>query len=229
MKINPLGDIFNFQQNSQPINFEDYFLSGRCAFVYGAGSAGEDVVQLLISQNIQIKNIIDFSTQKKKYLGIDIINPNDNLISFIDRKLITVFIGIFNSSVNIIRLRQRLYEIGYTQIVDFTELHALFPDILGTRFWLTNRSFYSNHTYDIFSTYDLWSDNKSKFIYHQILNFRLTGTPIDTISEGQYFPLDLSACKLPLSIIDCGAFTGDTIREIVSLGLPIAKLAAFEP
>ena len=229
MKINPLSDVFSRPQISKPISFEDFFECGRCAFVYGAGSAGEDVVKLLVSKSIRISNIIDFKIAKKKILGIDIINPDDSSISFIDRKLITVFIGIFNSSVNIISLRESLYEIGYTQIVDFTELHSWFPDILGTRYWLTDRSFYSNYTSDIISTYDLWSDNKSKFIYHELINFRLTGRPIDTISEGQYFPLDLSACKLPLSIIDCGAFTGDTIREICKLGLPLAKLAAFEP
>ncbi len=45
----------------------------------------------------------------------------------------------------------------------------------------------------------------------------------------QYFPTDLPVWKSPLRLMDCGAYDGVTLREILALGIPNEAVAAYEP
>ena len=73
---------------------------------------------------------------------------------------------------------------------------------------------------------------KSKSIYNSIIEFRLTrdySKLLEPEINKQYFPDDIPAWSYPLNLIDCGAFDGDTIREIVRNNISFKKIVAFEP
>jgi FkbM family methyltransferase len=48
-------------------------------------------------------------------------------------------------------------------------------------------------------------------------------------SEDQYRPGDLPAWQNPIRFIDCGAFTGDTLRDLQDNGYCFEAVVAFEP
>jgi FkbM family methyltransferase len=103
---------------------------------------------------------------------------------------------------------------------------------LGDRYWLTERAFYSTVQNECEAAYELLSDQTSRNLFVAILRLRLLGdcsTLPKPQTENQYFPLDLPAYEQPLRFIDCGAYQGDCIEQILSRNLELEAVAAFEP
>lgn len=64
------------------------------------------------------------------------------------------------------------------------------------------------------------SDDRSRLIYESMINFRCTHNPKYTYKKGimdkvQYFDKDLIKLGSREVFVDCGAFTGDTIKEFL--------------
>jgi FkbM family methyltransferase len=59
----------------------------------------------------------------------------------------------------------------------------------------------------------------------------LASLPNLELLESQYMPSDLPwvSTGSPISIIDCGAFTGDTVRTFINKGVVFENYFAFEP
>ena len=143
-----------------------------------------------------------------------------------------MLIGIFNRSVDMAALEKKLRDWGWTSVIDFLELHALWPELLHDRFWLTRRDFYQGHLEELTRTDALWADEASRKLYRQIVHFRFTGDRRDLPApdfKSQYFPPDIPGWKTPLRLIDCGAFDGDTVRQVLERGLSVEAIVALEP
>lgn len=74
--------------------------------------------------------------------------------------------------------------------------------------------------------------NAPAIIYADINSLRQSGNygllPQPDL-EHQYFPVDMPPWKTPLRFIDCGAFNGDTLDQLMKTGLAVSAVAAFEP
>ena len=88
------------------------------------------------------------------------------------------------------------------------------------------------HPDEIKEVFSLWSDEYSKREYLAQLRFRMLmdykglSSPVTT---KQYFPEELYSILPGEVFIDCGAFDGDTIRELLNHQNDIGKIIAFEP
>jgi len=199
--------------------------------IYGTGLVAQDVWRVLTSKGIPISCFIDYRTRENPFLAGVPISPPDSP-SIKERAQTFIILAIHNREVNMPPLISRLKGLGYTQFITMIDLYDHFADELGRRYWLTERTFYTDYEQEIESTANMFSDQTSRDLFESILHFRITGE-YDLLPEPdithQYFPSDLPPWKKPLRLIDCGAFDGDTIKSILSLHIPIEALAAYEP
>jgi FkbM family methyltransferase len=143
-----------------------------------------------------------------------------------------IVIAIFNLSSQIPPIITELQSLGYSRIQTFLEFHDEFSAELGDRYWLTSRGFYAGIKPTIEAAYALMSDELSRHTFSSILEGRLKHQErlFPKPSSGlQYFSSDLPKWANPVRFVDCGAFDGDTIRQLAATGLPVEAIVTFEP
>lgn len=208
----------------------NHILGGK-SIIYGAGNCGRDVLTLMNTLNVQVICFLD-KTPKEMYIkGIPVFRPGDEKITPKERKEDVVIIGIFNAYDEIPPIINMLKSIGYINFISFLDLHSVFPDELGDRYWLTNTKVYSSFDF-INDVGSIWYDQQSRDIYNSILKFRFTGDynilPIPELGT-QYFSSTVPKWSNTMSFIDCGAFNGDTIKQLSKTEYTIESIVAFEP
>jgi FkbM family methyltransferase len=213
------------------IDLKEVLKSSNSVILYGAGNVGKDVLELLTNNG---HNVLCFLDKKDLPIssinGIPIIKPDKNNIkNILD---IPVILTFFNAYVDVPTIISLLTDLGFKKIYSFLDLHHIYSEKLGRRFWLTSADYYIDKDSQINDAKKLWKDGKSKLIYNSIIEFRLT-RDYSKLSEPeinkQYFPDDIPAWNYPLNLLDCGAFDGDTIRQIVKNNISFEKIVAFEP
>lgn len=212
-------------------------VGGGDVAVYGAGSVASDLINALRKQNIFPSFIIDAKSTLSTLADLPIFNPRDSRFTKLKKEDVLIFMGIFNRSVDLSKLREEIAEIGWSNTVDFVDIHAEIPELLGDRYWLTDRKFYKLHQNKIQQAENLWADQTSRRLYIDTLKFRVTGDDTGIRFPDlcdQYFPKDIGLLqefiKLnPLRFIDCGACIGDTFRYIRKQNYLVDRACFFEP
>lgn len=199
-------------------------------YIYGTGSFANDIFEVLINNSIEIQGFIDHSARQKVFKGFEVFQPD--YLPLEARKSSTVVIGIHNPEARTGEIIDRLFSMEYGQIITPIELYDSFGKELGDRYWLTSRSFYEGFVKEIETARNLLSDRFSRDLFQSILHFRLSGNyhqlPAPQL-QVQYLPPDLPTWKLPMRLMDCGAFTGDTLESMLAKGILIEAYAAYEP
>lgn len=96
-----------------------------------------------------------------------------------------------------------------------------------------NKKYFAEHSADIELINDFLEDDYSKEIYAKIWRYRMTHKikyQPDYNKKNQYFPRDIITIRNNEVFIDCGAYTGDTIKMFKEYsGGQYRKIIAFEP
>ena len=224
-----IGSAFEAYRNAPPRRLSpDAFRRGPVV-IYGAGHAGRDVRRLLEERGSSVIGFLDRRAQAGTALdGLPVWSP-DGDVHWPGESI--AVIAIFNPGVEVEPIRQKLTSFGFAHVHAFLDLHSAFPRELGDRYWLTDRDRYLDWEAEATLQADGWADEQSRHIYAALLRFRLSHdyAELPARSEGvQYFPEVPGRSQRPLRFIDCGAFDGDTLREISNMGGAQA-VAAFEP
>jgi FkbM family methyltransferase len=209
------------------------YLEGAPVLIYGAGNVGKELFSLLTRQGVPVTGFLDRAAQPgAAWHGVPIRTPDDTSIPAAERQAVHVVMGIFNAYVEIPPIVRRLHQLGYGRVTSFLDLHDRFAAELGDRFWLTARSRYAGLEPIIGAAYELWADEGSRALYEAILRFRFTQAyeALPAPEQGQqYFPQALPPWRSPVRFVDCGAYDGDTLAQLLATGLPLEAIAAFEP
>lgn len=197
--------------------------------IYGAGNVGKDLYTILSKHGIPVSFFIDQHAYPGAYWhGIPILSPE--ALDIDQRPRYQILIAVFNRDANSSIIIENLHALGYQHIVSFLDVHAEFAEELGSRFWLTSRTFYKSHLPLCENCDALWADKTSRDLFHAVLHYRLTGDcsllPSPDLTH-QYFPLDIPRWKTPLRFVDCGAFDGDTVVQALDY-TKVEALIAFE-
>ena len=94
-----------------------------------------------------------------------------------------------------------------------------------------DRDFYNANYGDILTVYDSLSDETSKNIYAAVLNYRISGKMqylLGGYSEKEEMYSLLNRRKV-LTVVDAGAYNGDTAKETMEFFCGIEKIYAIEP
>jgi FkbM family methyltransferase len=202
-------------------------------FIYGTGTVGQDIYRVFAGKNIHVTGFMDHRPRETSFVNdVQVYQPHDEKITSAMRKQAVIILAIHNREVYIPAIIDNLKGLGYNNFVSMIDLYDFFSQDLGTRYWLTKRDFYSKFESEIDAVYDLLADETSREVFSATLRFRMTGDftllPIPD-REHQYCPPDLPVWKSPLRLIDCGAYDGDAIRDLIKSGYTINALAAIEP
>lgn len=206
---------------------------GEKVFIYGAGICGKDVLRLLQEEGIKVCGFLDSNLAPGTLVGgVVVRHPADEAFSSKLRSSCCVIVAIFNTYVDPAGLVESLKSYGYSHIITFVEFFRYFPAQLGDRFWLTKTDCYLGHEAELVKAGELLQDEESRRLYLTLLAYRMTGEherlPAPS-TETQYFDSSLPRWKEPISFIDCGSYTGETICDLYQHYSMVYTIVAFEP
>jgi FkbM family methyltransferase len=203
------------------------------AVVYGAGNTGALVLRLLRGRGIPIRCFIDRRGGPGAELGgVPVYAPGTEPLDPVARRNAVAFVGVFNRDADVAAIHALLESAGYGRVVGFVELHDLLTGELPDMYWLTSRNFYASRSDEIRAGAARWQDAESRALYESVLAYRLTGEVRFAPQPGpgpQYFPTDVPRRRGPLRFVDCGAYTGDSVRVAAAQSDPLEAVCAFEP
>lgn len=195
-------------------------------FIYGTGTFAQDVYRACTEKGLFVSAFLDHRSSALRFLhGVPVMSPES-------AREAVVIIGIHNREADVTSIMQKLEGYYVKRIISAVEIYDFLGDLLGARYWLTNRSYYAVYKPLIERAYSLLTDGASRALYYSILEFRITGNykilPAPDL-ERQYFPQDIPSWEVPLRLADCGAFDGDTLADLIKNKIEVQAVAAFEP
>lgn len=206
--------MFNIEnlQNKFYVFKESYEKNKFPVYIYGAGRGAKGAVNLLRNYGIKIEYIIDQDVSKSgsKYLNIPIISLDE----FLSNGLREEFKILIASPKYEKEIRQDLLKyINDDKIECFEcELYYLFIHNIDEykNYLLKNKN-------SLEHLYNMLEDDLSKKTLKNVIKGRVTGN-LDYFrniyTHKQYFCDEIISLKENEVIIDCGAYNGDTLRDI---------------
>ena len=209
-------------------NIEDFIEQYDNFIIFGASYAGAKTKEFLDKFGKNVAYFVDNDMKKKGkiFLGKIIKHPSE--ISFFENKVIIASAWWYE-------IKKQLEEqYGLLSNVDFID-----PQIFVEKMTQKN-------TKDVFldllkinldkylQIFDLLEDDVSKLLYYRVLKGRifyyetLLYSFMPKVDYKQYFHPEVKPENNDI-IVDAGAFTGDTIEEIIKQSINYKKIYAFEP
>lgn len=218
--------------------------------LYGAGSSGIALLLALRRAGVEPLCFADGAPEKwgAVCMGLEVVPPQELAGRFGANILVLVCINTDGQSYcrsfdEALRegghsgVHQRLHDCGCDHVVDYIALRRCFAlfhgDNTGNLPSCPDVDCLVEHRERIAQVYDRLADGMSKEIYANILAFRLfgEGPEIPTLAqEEKYFPRELFTPSPEEHFVDCGAFDGQTLRDLLELsGNQIGAYYALEP
>lgn len=226
--------------------FVDFYIqySSRDIIIFGAGSYGRWMIRWL-RENC-IGKIVAIADNNDELWGGDIYNIKCDNISILSKKYPTAVVIVCSSWQNNIYEQLKLVDIE----VSIRSKYQYELEIQIGYYETQNKSSQLMNYFDWFEQYreikrvelenketqiaDLLNDDESKMIIHNRIQFFCTGDYrfIKELPyhENQYFG-DYGIYKLDNQeiIVDCGAYIGDSISDLLNNVEGYSKIYAFEP
>lgn len=218
--------------------------------LYGAGSSGIALLLALRRAGIEPLCFADGAPEKwgTACLGLEVVPPHALPDRFGDNILVVVCINTDGQTYcrsfgEALRegghsaVHRRLHDCGCANVVDYIALRRCFAlfrgDNTGNLPSCPDVDCLWENRERIERVYEGLADGLSREIYANILTFRLfgEGPEIPTLAqEEKYFPAELFTPSIGEHFVDCGAFDGQTLRDLLALtGNQVGAYYALEP
>jgi FkbM family methyltransferase len=200
--------------------------------IYGAGNCGQAMCRALIERGYRVCAFAD-RDKRGKVEGLPCYTPDDGQVQLAREANATLVLGLWNCAVDIPQLKREFLAHGWARVVAYPEWIELFAACIEP-YWLAPRKMYTDPEVQkrIEQVAPLWADDNSRDLFGHAIKARLStdleclNAPVRGPQVGQYFAPEILDWPPPKRFIDCGAYDGDTIRE---LPVAIEAVAAFEP
>lgn len=105
------------------------------------------------------------------------------------------------------------------------------PDLPVVGEELFDAAFYHEHFEDFKAVFLLFEDEMSRELYTEILRAKLTGDPLslERACTPDGATRTLMMPERVRSYVDAGAYTGDTLSELIAMGAPLREAVCIEP
>lgn len=196
---------------------------GKPTVIYGMGDAAERIIKILQENGIEPDDIFasDEFVRGHSFLGKKVLKYSQICEKYEDFNIVLAFATHIPDVLN--RIKQMNTE------------HSVFaPDIPVAGNGLFTGKYFEEHRADFQQVYDRLADDESKKAYENVLKFKISGKVDYLYSCNEYdkskIYKDILKLKSDETIIDCGAYDGDTIREFTaSTGGKYNHIYALEP
>lgn len=215
----------------------DNYNFSRVPFVlFGAGNLGVRTLEGL--KKIGIKPVAFGDNDEKKFNtninGIRILSKEKIMDQYGENILIVLSLwgGIIGKENRVSNVIRDLEEYGFKQVVDITKLYNNYSNIFLPYYCLDLPEKVKKDKGKILECYKLFHDTNSRKQYYEQIKWRLLHDNWEefvNVDRDQYFPEDMYELKEDDIFYDCGAFDGDTIREILNKKICFKNIISFEP
>jgi len=197
--------------------------------LWGCGALGNHIADVLKCANLSVSGFVDRKPELwgTNYRGSSIISPD----SLRDKEWsdALVIVGIYTSQP----LRELLSEWGIS-FLTFPELAWGLPEYFIPHQCLDRPDIFYAQPDEVRASLVSWADDASREEYLGQLEWRLTldyeVLPNHMAAKETYFPGELVTLEPKEHFVDCGAFDGDSIRELLERTQGrFNKITAFEP
>ena len=201
--------------------------------VYGAGSTGRGVCEYLTTAGYGVAALLDANAREgQSWQGFAIQRPAEWLAKNEPVQLDAV-VAIHNRDTDMVTAIADVKRLGFRRVLNMVDFHNLFPEGQPFRYWLAPRSFYLPFVPEIDRLWSVLADDFSRSWLDCALAFRMSGDygllPTPSFND-QYCPVGMPRWHEPMRFVDCGAFDGDTIEQLVRRdGFEFEAIVAFEP
>lgn len=210
---------------------ESMFDSRKSLSIYGFGNSGRKLALNLKNAGVEIDCFIDQRAEKNQNIeGIPCIRPSD-----VGDNIEQVVLGFFNRDVSPIDIAKILKERNVKNVIGYNEINRFFPAVAAPSFWFDDRLDLSDYTEEINQLRNLFKDDESLNLVDAIVKYRSSGKiedhPQGSGLDNQYFDVNIPGWLNGenLTMLDCGAFDGDTIRSAIKNKSSITNAFCFEP
>jgi FkbM family methyltransferase len=194
-------------------------------YVYGAGNMGKRVYRALVKKGVHVSAFLD-QTVRGSWRGVPVLPPEEG------SRASQVCVAVFNPETSEPDILQYLKDLGYALVNPFFQIHGVLADELGDCLWLSKEP-YPMGVAQRDSVRTLLADDRSQAVWDGIMNARLNHSPRYLLPPDPgppYFCPDLPRLTTPIRYIDCGAYNGDTIRDLITVYRgQIESVVAYEP
>jgi FkbM family methyltransferase len=199
--------------------------------IYGAGGFGRELFDLLNKCGTNVLGFID------SRVNADDVSPSSSA-AFSIAGDIPILLGVFSPQPDVRAIDRDLRMAGFTQVISPAALmHILRRHHVSFRkYWLSSDD---KDLKDLESNASLFrsllSDHKSQVLFDDLVEYRLHGevssSPEPELLSDQYVGMDLNffASTKEGLIVDCGAYTGDSILNWRLVGFEGRTVLALEP
>lgn len=203
--------------------------------LFGAGGLGQKTLVGLRRLGIEPLAFTDNDQSKwgREINGIRVFSPQKAVEEFGKNAAFVVTIWKGESLDRMAERRQQLLDLNCGKVVPFGYLFWKYPGIFLPHYALDLPHNVILHADEVRNAFSLWADAASQKEYlAQIrwriwMDFDILPSPV---THEIYFPEDLVRIKPDDVFVDCGAYDGDTIRNLLhNQGDSLKKIIAFEP
>jgi len=207
----------------------------RNLVLFGAGGFGRRTLAGLRRAGIEPRAFCDNRADLwgRDVEGVPVYSPQDAAARYGDNSAFVVTIWNGQSKDRMAQRVRQLRNLGCDRVIP-----------VGFLFWKFAETFLPYYTLDLphkllersdeaRAVFDFWADDEScseyvgQIAFRLHLDYDLLGWPSD---GADYFPSSLFKLTRDDTLIDCGAFDGDTIRSFHSLhGTEFQRVIGFEP
>ncbi len=200
--------------------------------IYGAGLMGRAILAKCRADGVAPRCFIDAKARAINQVdGIPVLTLEDaaQAHALADNDAV---ISVHSHTFPTAEIVSRLHASNFRTVRTFWQYcddEAWLPEI---PYWLAPRFPWDSHADDIAAARALLGEPVSRKIFDEQLGLRREGSYEGLRSPDprvQYVPEDLPRWASPMSVIDCGAFDGDTLRLWMNSGYELADFLAFEP
>lgn len=195
---------------------------GKPIIIYGMGNGAEKIISALKCYGLEISGIFasDEFVRGHSFLGYKVLKYSEICEKFEDFNIILAFATHLDNVI------ERIKEINAE--------HSVFaPDVPVAGGGLFTREYVKQNEKDFDFVYSRLADEESKRVYRDILNFKISGKIsylLSSFCEKENIYREILKLNDNESIVDLGAYDGDTIREFTDFTKgKYNKITALEP
>ncbi len=194
---------------------------GRRVVLFGCGTLGKRALGLLRGLGAQVLAFTDNNRAAWGTLVEDVPVLAPEQVTELFGKDAIFFVTIWNDHHWYSQTLAKLTVLGCTSVSTYAPIFWRFPDTFLTLYLLNEppQRLYEDIA-NVLAVEKLWADAESLRIYRSNIVWRALGDASELPGPpvvSTYFPKDIFRLTAEDSLLDCGAFDGDTIRQVLSI------------
>jgi len=228
-----LDELFQLDDFPENAFYSGNIIGGRELIVYGAGEGFHWIQEIFMREyGYQPSICLDRKFQNETRIdGIRCLAPEKFIPTPKQKQdaIVVISVGKENLHAEIEATLKRMGFANILYMMDIYEIHNPFrlPEALQTQGF----NYFKTVESDIRRAFALFKDTMSREIFLNILRTHMHRVPVKLPMrprEEQHFPRDIPMKKGTQRYINCGAYDGDTIRQLHAGFGKVGALACFE-